>query len=1018
MVDLVCLHCARTLRAPQSMIGQQVTCPACQKAFVATARDAPVAMDVGEDHNSGAMSQFSGVNVHENEPSRAGTAPASRGPTGRTSQRRKKSLLLPVSMAVAAILVLGGASVAYVLLKPPPFDPASLALEAMADQELNELESLRAPVAWKAQPPEQSNIVLVDGPRGARLEDGHVVWTTTEAHGPGEYQIQLQGSHPRGKGPIMSWTVRVHEVDQPPQWSAARQEYRVRAGQPIRVTISAGDPDTPKNPIRYRLGDNAPENAQIDVSTGALLWTPDKGLADGDIRFDVVATEQSDSGEGAESLRTLTFHVAAAAPSQHRRPQTVAELQAALEELGALTTNGRGADPVLEREVQHWQWQGERLAVATFDDGAALDDAKLRLLTAAEKEGAAEPCEVFSLRDGIVRLGDSSPRAHRALKTLLGEPMLVVAASDPLPDSASSTNSSDAAMSPNVPAPVTGPFSPDEEALLLAAASEGKLFDLATYPKLRAVFAQRFERIHAHEIQQGLGERSEELQTWLEEHPVLKEELYTALSSDDDIPAAMRLFAAIQAAHPDRIVPYGNLAIAIAVTWDNPRSVYDYARHQRRAKAAMPDDLVGALENFRYFVEAEQLMQGRAQWLPWEFLVHVVNHRTPLRERQWAVQNYLPKRSMFGKCYHDVPYDHVMLDTKSAQARMNNQDYHLPNLKVFGGVCAHQADYASRVGQSLGVPAAYVGGENIYGGRHAWVMWVEVRAVTATSIQFSLKSYGRYRGDKYYVGTLRDPKSGQQITDRQLELRLHNTGTNPQAKRHGELLMAAYPLFRKRTHVSVDDAFKFLNETIKLAPGNEAAWRAVADLAQLPEVREDHREMMERILKQLFVTFGKFPDYTWEIFDDLLQFEDNPKKRIGYYQQLAVMYQAAQRPDLSCEARLKLAELLVDDDRANVAIEGLAATIHLFVDEGRYVPRMLDRVEQLAGDIENGKALMVNFYQSFLPKIPKKRNNSPSKYCVNMHRRAVNYFQSVGATQLAQLYSVQAQAIEAGAAGK
>ena len=53
---------------------------------------------------------------------------------------------------------------------------------------------------------------------------------------------------------------------------------------------------------------------------------------------------------------------------------------------------------------------------------------------------------------------------------------------------------------------------------------------------------------------------------------------------------------------------------------------------------------------------------------------------------------------------------------------------------------------------------------------HAWVMWVELIGVTSKGIEFSLESHGRYRFDKYYVGTLYDPQTGQTITDRTLEL--------------------------------------------------------------------------------------------------------------------------------------------------------------------------------------------------------------------------------------------------------
>jgi len=87
------------------------------------------------------------------------------------------------------------------------------------------------------------------------------------------------------------------------------------------------------------------------------------------------------------------------------------------------------------------------------------------------------------------------------------------------------------------------------------------------------------------------------------------------------------------------------------------------------------------------------------------------------------------------------------------------------------------------VAKSLGVPAFDAGSASVYGESHAWVMWVELGPVTATGFAFSLQSYGRYRNDKYYVGHLNDPHTGQPTTDRELELRLHTLGMDPIAKR-------------------------------------------------------------------------------------------------------------------------------------------------------------------------------------------------------------------------------------------
>jgi len=570
-----------------------------------------------------------------------------------------------------------------------------------------------------------------------------------------------------------------------------------------------------------------------------------------------------------------------------------------------------------------------------------------------------------------------------------------------------------AAAVPDNPAAVnsTG-LTEDDENKLVELYAPRALFSVKEYPVMRRIFADRFARAYAAEIQTAWGTDG---QAWLEENRAVKEELFLAIDPQvDDVLRALQIFKSLKEKFPERIVAYANLAIAIAVTWDTPRSIYDFAQHQQRAKAVMPEGLADEIASFDYFLKAEPAMQGRAQWLPWEFLVHVVNHRTPLEERAWALQNYLSSRVMFGKCYQEVPYDDMMLATGSEQARMNGQPYTLANLRTFGGVCALQGDFASRVGQSLGVPAAYVGGASSFGELHAWVMWVEVKTVTPKSIVFSLESHGRYRGDKYYVGTLQDPKSGQRITDRQLEVRLHTVGNDPLAKRHADLVLAAYPLLKSKRDLPISEQFAYLSRMIELCPGHEWAWKSLSEMATNETVQQKHRKQMTGILNQLFHTFANFPDFTWTIFDDLIQYEDRLKERIKLYERLTLLYQAAQRPDLACEARLRLTDLLVEDGRQLAAVDGLAATVYAFVDEGRYVPKMLDRIELICQNLDGATPHLLRFYNSFLPRIPQMRGARPSRYCMEMFERAIGLFRQHGELATAQAYEAQLVQIRAG----
>src|SRR5262249_35724188 len=159
---------------------------------------------------------------------------------------------------------------------------------------------------------------------------------------------------------------------------------------------------------------------------------------------------------------------------------------------------------------------------------------------------------------------------------------------------------------------------------------------------------------------------------------------------------------------------YYNLAIATAVVWDQPKNVYDYRGHQIRTRSILPPGVmeIGPMENFQYYTEGEQVIRKRAESLPWEFLVYVVNNRTPMEERKWSQKEYpVAKQKEIGHCYKEIAYDEQMLRTKGRECQLEGHDYTLMGIRQYGGVCAMQADYAARVAKSLAIPAEFIGGE-------------------------------------------------------------------------------------------------------------------------------------------------------------------------------------------------------------------------------------------------------------------------------------------------------------------
>lgn len=879
--------------------------------------------------------------------------------------------------------------------------PATLVLAPIADQTIREGEKLSLPLQVQAAglPQGQWSFGIVSAPTGVRVDRSGVVhWTPAEDQGPREYDVTV-AVQAKGSRPVQAkatFKVLVEEVNQPPV-PAPFEAPHVKAGEALTLTLKATDADEPAQSLRYDLK-SGPPGATLDAKSGLFQWLPPadtQGTFDVDVRISDLANASESADEsgpqGTEVALRFTIHVEPGATPAMR-------LVTALQEQKLELTPAEGSVPGEFRgRPQHYELESGMLTVLEYDtpaavaaDAAQVEDAGKMLF--GKPAQWKERTRLYRRDMLLVLYTGRSDEALRVLQTALGEPFVVADASrmEPMPDR---------------PAELSVP-----EKLLRALVSlheKQNLTGRKDYPGVRKVFADFIEQQNRDLLDRLSDGDGAEFRKWFDEHTEFKEEFLTALSPSDDLAAAWNILQRIHQKSPTRLGEFSALAIATALTWDSEQNVDHYTDHQQRTHSRMPASLLGALENFDYFVDTAGVMQGRSQFLPWEFLVYLVNHQTPRAERDWAVTNYVPRRAMYGKCYSDVPYDHEMLRTESRVCKLEGKDYTLPNIRQFGGVCAMQADFAARVGKSIGVPAEYVSGEAAGGELHAWVMWVELKQVSRSGISFVLESHGRYRGDKYYVGKLRDPQTGQAITDRQLELRLHAVGQNPVAFRQARLIMQAYPQLRDHFQWTAVQEIAFLNEVIELCPGNESAWQSLAALARDGRIEADSNRQMTAMVDRLFRTFSAFPDFTWTVFDDLVQYQKMSRQRNKFYERLVQMFEAAGRPDLACEARLRLSDYLLEEGMTKEVIEGLAFTIKKFPDEGRYVPRLLDKLEQVCQNVRGADQQLLKFYAEFIPLVPQKRGDAPSPYCMRMLERAIEKFTAAGQAQQAQLYATQ-----------
>lgn len=532
------------------------------------------------------------------------------------------------------------------------------------------------------------------------------------------------------------------------------------------------------------------------------------------------------------------------------------------------------------------------------------------------------------------------------------------------------------------------------DAALLDALSNDKASQRSEYKFVRSAVAKHFEQTHAADIRAAFGDDHKTITDWLAANADLRDLLFTAIDpATDDVPAALRMFRDLYRLGPDKLKAHPQLAVAAAVVWDDPKAVYDYRPHQVRTKSLLPDGVMKTtvVDSYEQLLADEKVLKGPAQQLPWEFQVHVVNHRTPKDERAWAVKGYLKRRAGVGAVYRDVQYDVGMLKTQSKVCKLNDQPYTLPSILKHGGVCAMQADFAARVAKSLHVPAEYVGGESNSGGLHAWVMWAEVKAVRADGgVEFVMMTEGQYLEDRYYVGVLKDPKSGRPTTDRDVTRRLATVSAAPQNARQADLLMRVYPALTKTRGWKPEQQKKYLDGVLAVFPYAERAWLELAAMAR--DGRLTNPDTANTLAVKAFDAFARHPDFSWQLLPDLMKPVANKTTRTKLYERAVVAYETLGRPDLACEARLTLAGLQEDGQEYKKAADGLAQTIRKFPDEGRYVPKMMTELAGLCGRFDGGTDLLAKFYLDLLPKVPKTRGTEVSDYCLKLHEQAFDFF--------------------------
>ena len=145
-----------------------------------------------------------------------------------------------------------------------------------------------------------------DAPANAEIapDTGIFEWTPEEADGPGEYLATVIVA--RTDDPELTDShvvaISVLEVNRPPEIGVIEDRVIDEVTELVAVG-RATDPDIPGDEITFSFA-QAPDNAEIDATTGAMTWTPSEDQGPGTYDFEVAASDN-----GTPSLTSTTTFV-------------------------------------------------------------------------------------------------------------------------------------------------------------------------------------------------------------------------------------------------------------------------------------------------------------------------------------------------------------------------------------------------------------------------------------------------------------------------------------------------------------------------------------------------------------------------------------------------------------------------------------------------------------------------------------------------------------------------------------
>ncbi|MEO6848444.1 MAG: hypothetical protein ABI254_14415 [Chthoniobacterales bacterium] len=306
---------------------------------------------------------------------------------------------------------------------------------------------------------------------------------------------------------------------------------------------------------------------------------------------------------------------------------------------------------------------------------------------------------------------------------------------------------------------------------------------------------------------------------------------FLTLSNRDNVPAVLQNLKSIWEARPQQFQNYKNLALALAVVFDQPAPAY--WPHAQVDPKTLPTEELSIVQRFDFWVasnEGHRTLQDihklTARQL--EFVVDALVSRSEL---EWAQKNLHFPRGDFGRAFSFIHYD--LGRAQRRQYSWPGKNYTLAAIHAQGGICVDQAYFAMLSGKAFGIPTLFFTGQGSDGG-HAWLGYLK------SDDRWDLNC-GRYLNQNYAVGEALDPQTWLPINDHELSYLAERFRDSPAFFASSNELVVAR-LFEKANDKATEA--KVLDGAISVCPAYAEAWQAKTDFLHSteasPQAIKDH----------------------------------------------------------------------------------------------------------------------------------------------------------------------------------